>query len=226
MFSTGDEVQAPGSDQQANSIYDSNRFTIMAMLQHLGCEILDLGILEDNQDSITSALERASCDADVVITSGGVSVGDADYIKLALDQLGRIDFWRINMRPGRPLAFGHINNKPFFGLPGNPVAVMVSFINFVEPTLRKMQGEINWQPLKVKAIAEESLRSRQGRTEFSRGIYQINPLGQLTVRTTGKQGSGILRSMSEANCLIEIPPSIDTVKTGESVTIIPLQGRI
>ncbi|WP_391090079.1 bifunctional molybdopterin-guanine dinucleotide biosynthesis adaptor protein MobB/molybdopterin molybdotransferase MoeA [Vibrio sp. NH-UV-68] len=226
VFSTGDEVQAPGSEQQANSIYDSNRFTIMALLQQLGCEVLDLGILEDNQQAIMSALEKASHDADVVITSGGVSVGDADYIKLVLEQLGHIDFWRINMRPGRPLAFGHINKKPFFGLPGNPVAVMVSFINFVEPALRKMQGEINWQPLKVNAIAEESLRSRQGRTEFSRGIYQINPLGQLTVRTTGKQGSGILRSMSEANCLIEISPAIDTVKPGESVTIIPLQGRI
>ncbi len=173
-----------------------------------------------------NAIEQASQQADVVITSGGVSVGDADYVKLALDKLGSIDFWRINMRPGRPLAFGQINNKPFFGLPGNPVAVMVSFINFVEPALRKMQGEANWQPLKVNAIATENLRSRQGRTEFSRGVYQLDSAGRLTVRTTGKQGSGILRSMSEANCLIEISPAVDTVKVGECVTIIPLQGRI
>ncbi|MFW1474988.1 bifunctional molybdopterin-guanine dinucleotide biosynthesis adaptor protein MobB/molybdopterin molybdotransferase MoeA [Vibrio parahaemolyticus] len=226
VFSTGDEVQAPGTEQKANSIYDSNRFTIMGMLEKLGCEILDFGILEDNEQLMIEALENASAQADVVMTSGGVSVGDADYIKLALDKLGQIDFWRINMRPGRPLAFGQINNKPFFGLPGNPVAVMVSFINFVEPALRKMQGEQGWKPLKVNAIATENLRSRQGRTEFSRGIYKLDNTGRLTVRTTGKQGSGILRSMSEANCLIEISPAIDTVKAGESVTIIPLQGRI
>ncbi|EGR2755232.1 bifunctional molybdopterin-guanine dinucleotide biosynthesis adaptor protein MobB/molybdopterin molybdotransferase MoeA [Vibrio parahaemolyticus] len=226
VFSTGDEVQAPGTEQKANSIYDSNRFTIMGMLEKLGCEILDFGILEDNEQLMIEALENAPAQADVVMTSGGVSVGDADYIKLALDKLGQIDFWRINMRPGRPLAFGQINNKPFFGLPGNPVAVMVSFINFVEPALRKMQGEQGWKPLKVNAIATENLRSRQGRTEFSRGIYELDDTGRLTVRTTGKQGSGILRSMSEANCLIEISPAIDTVKAGESVTIIPLQGRI
>ncbi|EKA7416465.1 bifunctional molybdopterin-guanine dinucleotide biosynthesis adaptor protein MobB/molybdopterin molybdotransferase MoeA [Vibrio parahaemolyticus] len=226
VFSTGDEVQAPGTEQKANSIYDSNRFTIMGMLEKLGCEILDFGILEDNEQLVIEALENASAQADVVMTSGGVSVGDADYIKLALDKLGQIDFWRINMRPGRPLAFGQINNKPFFGLPGNPVAVMVSFINFVEPALRKMQGEQGWKPLKVNAIATENLRSRQGRTEFSRGIYELDDTGRLTVRTTGKQGSGILRSISEANCLIEISPAIDTVKAGESVTIIPLQGRI
>ncbi|EHR7860461.1 bifunctional molybdopterin-guanine dinucleotide biosynthesis adaptor protein MobB/molybdopterin molybdotransferase MoeA [Vibrio parahaemolyticus] len=226
VFSTGDEVQTPGTEQKANSIYDSNRFTIMGMLEKLGCEILDFGILEDNEQLMIEALENASAQADVVMTSGGVSVGDADYIKLALDKLGQIDFWRINMRPGRPLAFGQINNKPFFGLPGNPVAVMVSFINFVEPALRKMQGEQGWKPLKVNAIATENLRSRQGRTEFSRGIYELDNTGRLTVRTTGKQGSGILRSMSEANCLIEISPAIDTVKAGESVTIIPLQGRI
>ncbi|EKA6055395.1 bifunctional molybdopterin-guanine dinucleotide biosynthesis adaptor protein MobB/molybdopterin molybdotransferase MoeA [Vibrio parahaemolyticus] len=226
VFSTGDEVQAPGTEQKANSIYDSNRFTIMGMLEKLGCEILDFGILEDNEQLMIEALENASAQADVVMTSGGVSVGDADYIKLALDKLGQIDFWRINMRPGRPLAFGQINNKPFFGLPGNPVAVMVSFINFVEPALRKMQGEQGWKPLKVNAIATENLRSRQGRTEFSRGIYELDDTGRLTVRTTGQQGSGILRSMSEANCLIEISPAIDTVKAGESVTIIPLQGRI
>ncbi|ELE6599752.1 bifunctional molybdopterin-guanine dinucleotide biosynthesis adaptor protein MobB/molybdopterin molybdotransferase MoeA [Vibrio alginolyticus] len=226
VFSTGDEVQAPGTEQKENSIYDSNRFTIMGMLEKLGCEILDFGILEDNEKLMIEALENASAQADVVMTSGGVSVGDADYIKLALDKLGQIDFWRINMRPGRPLAFGQINNKPFFGLPGNPVAVMVSFINFVEPALRKMQGEQGWKPLKVNAIATENLRSRQGRTEFSRGVYELDATGRLTVRTTGKQGSGILRSMSEANCLIEISPAIDTVKAGESVTIIPLQGRI
>ncbi|EJL6664012.1 bifunctional molybdopterin-guanine dinucleotide biosynthesis adaptor protein MobB/molybdopterin molybdotransferase MoeA [Vibrio cholerae] len=226
IFSTGDEVQAPGGDIEPNSIFDSNRFTLTGLLKQLGCQVIDLGIIEDDEAKMMQVLEQAAKQADMVITSGGVSVGDADFIKSALEKLGHIDFWRINMRPGRPLAFGQIAGKPFFGLPGNPVAVMVSFINFVEPALRKMQGEQGWQPLKVNAIALEDLRSRQGRTEFSRGVYAFNTQGQLTVRTTGKQGSGILRSMSEANCLIEIAPAIDTVKVGESVTIIPLQGRI
>ncbi|ENM3927991.1 bifunctional molybdopterin-guanine dinucleotide biosynthesis adaptor protein MobB/molybdopterin molybdotransferase MoeA [Vibrio cholerae] len=226
IFSTGDEVQAPGGDIAPNSIFDSNRFTLTGLFKQLGCQVIDLGIIEDDEAKMMQVLEQAAKQADMVITSGGVSVGDADFIKSALEKLGHIDFWRINMRPGRPLAFGQIAGKPFFGLPGNPVAVMVSFINFVEPALRKMQGEQGWQPLKVNAIALEDLRSRQGRTEFSRGVYAFNAQGQLTVRTTGKQGSGILRSMSEANCLIEIAPAIDTVKVGESVTIIPLQGRI
>ncbi|TQQ51303.1 bifunctional molybdopterin-guanine dinucleotide biosynthesis adaptor protein MobB/molybdopterin molybdotransferase MoeA [Vibrio cholerae] len=226
IFSTGDEVQAPGGDIEPNSIFDSNRFTLTGLLKQLGCQVIDLGIIEDDEAKMMQVLEQAAKQADMVITSGGVSVGDADFIKSALEKLGHIDFWRINMRPGRPLAFGQIAGKPFFGLPGNPVAVMVSFINFVEPALRKMQGEQGWQPLKVNAIALQDLRSRQGRTEFSRGVYAFNAQGQLTVRTTGKQGSGILRSMSEANCLIEIAPAIDTVKVGESVTIIPLQGRI
>lgn len=226
IFSTGDEVQAPGTPQQANSIYDSNRFTIIGMLQKLGCEIVDYGIIEDDQQKMTEVLHSAALETDMVLTSGGVSVGDADYIKLALDELGEINFWRINMRPGRPLAYGKIEQTPFFGLPGNPVAVMVSFINFVEPAIRKLQGQTNWTPVKANAIATEQLRSRQGRTEFSRGVFSMNDQGQLEVRTTGKQGSGILRSMSEANCLIEISPSVDTVKVGEIVTVIPLQGRI
>lgn len=227
LFSTGDEVQAPGEALKPNSIYDSNRYTLMSMLTNLGCEVLDLGILADDELEMEHAIVTASQQADLVITSGGVSVGDADFIKHVLQQRGSVDFWRINMRPGRPLAFGHIDHIPFFGLPGNPVAVMVSFINFVEPAIKKMQGVKQYYPLKMSAIATEPLHSRQGRTEFSRGIYQFNAhTGQLSVKTTGKQGSGILRSMSQANCLIEIAPNVDTVKVGESVTIIPLQGRI
>ncbi|PMO00658.1 bifunctional molybdopterin-guanine dinucleotide biosynthesis protein MobB/molybdopterin molybdotransferase MoeA [Vibrio sp. 10N.222.55.F9] len=226
VFSTGDEVQAPGHEQKPNSIYDSNRFTIIGMLQKLGCDIVDYGIIEDDEQKMMDVLHSASLETDMVLTSGGVSVGDADYIKLALDKLGEINFWRINMRPGRPLAYGKIENKPFFGLPGNPVAVMVSFINFVEPAIRKLQGQTNWTPVKANAVATEQLRSRQGRTEFSRGVFSMNESGVLEVKTTGKQGSGILRSMSEANCLIEISPAVDTVKVGETVTIIPLQGRV
>lgn len=226
IFSTGDEVQAPGQANSGHSIYDSNRYTLTGLLQQLDCEVIDFGIIEDDEIHMMDTLAQAAQSADVIMTSGGVSVGDADFIKSALEKLGRIDFWRINMRPGRPFAFGEVDKTPLFGLPGNPVAVMVSFINFVEPALRKMQGEHDWQPLKVQAVASEDLRSRLGRTEFSRGVYHLTPQGQLVVKTTGKQGSGILRSMSEANCLIEIGPSIDSVKVGESVTIIPLQGRI
>lgn len=226
VFSTGDEVQAPGEALNDHCIYDSNRFTVMAQLERLGCEVIDLGIIEDNEAALESTLLEASKQADAIISSGGVSVGDADFIKTVLDKIGQINFWRINMRPGRPLAFGHINETPFFGLPGNPVAVMVSFLAFVEPALRLMQGEHNWQPVKLKAETESKVFSRLGRTEFTRGIYHLDELGQLKVCTTGKQGSGILRSMSEANCIIEIPPHVEFAKEGEMVTILPLEGRL
>ncbi|WP_417883479.1 bifunctional molybdopterin-guanine dinucleotide biosynthesis adaptor protein MobB/molybdopterin molybdotransferase MoeA [Vibrio rumoiensis] len=226
VFSTGDEVQAPGETLNDHCIYDSNRFTVMAQLERLGCEVVDLGIIDDNKAALESTLLEASTQADAIISSGGVSVGDADFIKTVLNKIGQINFWRINMRPGRPLAFGHINETPFFGLPGNPVAVMVSFLAFVEPALRLMQGEKNWQPNKLKAETESKVFSRLGRTEFTRGIYHLDEFGQLKVRTTGKQGSGILRSMSEANCLIEIPPHVEMAKEGEMVTILPLEGRL
>ena len=226
VFSTGDEVQAPGEALNDHCIYDSNRFTVMAQLERLGCEVIDLGIIEDNEAALEFTLLEASKQADAIISSGGVSVGDADFIKTVLDKIGQINFWRINMRPGRPLAFGHINQTPFFGLPGNPVAVMVSFLAFVEPALRFMQGEQNWQPMKLKAETESKVFSRLGRTEFTRGIYHLDDFGQLKVRTTGKQGSGILRSMSEANCIIEIPPHVEFAKEGEMVTILPLEGRL
>ncbi|WP_190332161.1 bifunctional molybdopterin-guanine dinucleotide biosynthesis adaptor protein MobB/molybdopterin molybdotransferase MoeA [Vibrio sp. S17_S38] len=226
VFSTGDEVQAPGSELKNNCIYDSNRYTVMAQLQRLGCQVIDLGIIEDCEAALESTLLEASSKADAIISSGGVSVGDADFIKTVLERIGKINFWRINMRPGRPLAFGHINETPFFGLPGNPVAVMVSFLMFVEPSLRFMQGESHWEQTKIPAEATEVVHSRLGRTEFTRGIYTLNKFGQLQVRTTGKQGSGILRSMSEANCIIEVPPHVEMVKTGEMIKIIPLEGRL
>ncbi|HCH00840.1 MAG TPA: bifunctional molybdopterin-guanine dinucleotide biosynthesis protein MobB/molybdopterin molybdotransferase MoeA [Vibrio sp.] len=226
VFSTGDEVQAPGDTLNDHCIYDSNRFTVMAQLERLGCDVIDLGIIEDNEAALESTLLEASTQADAIISSGGVSVGDADFIKTVLDKIGQINFWRINMRPGRPLAFGHINETPFFGLPGNPVAVMVSFLAFVEPALRLMQGEKNWQPMKLKAETESKVFSRLGRTEFTRGIYHLDDFGQLKVCTTGKQGSGILRSMSEANCIIKIPPHVEFAKEGEMVTILPLEGRL
>ncbi|MEJ2766074.1 bifunctional molybdopterin-guanine dinucleotide biosynthesis adaptor protein MobB/molybdopterin molybdotransferase MoeA [Photobacterium sp. MCCC 1A19761] len=225
IFSTGDEVQHPGEAQKANCIYDSNRYTLHAMLTNLGCEVRDLGIIEDNQAALEATLMQASQQADVILSSGGVSVGDADYIKTALAKLGEVNFWRINMRPGRPMAFGQIQQIPFFGLPGNPVAVMVAFLQFVEPAIRKLQGH-TWQPTVLSARAAEPFRSRPGRTEFSRGIYQLDANGRLTVKSTGQQGSGILRSMSEANCLVEITPEQPGAEIGEMVKIIPLIGRL
>ncbi|MGR5064971.1 bifunctional molybdopterin-guanine dinucleotide biosynthesis adaptor protein MobB/molybdopterin molybdotransferase MoeA [Photobacterium sp. DNB22_13_2] len=226
MFSTGDEVQHPGEAQKPNCIYDSNRYTLHAMLSKIGCEVIDLGIIEDSEQALEATLTSASQQADLILSSGGVSVGDADYIKTVLDKLGQINFWRINMRPGRPLAFGHIDTTPFFGLPGNPVAVMVAFMQFVEPAIRKLQGIPDWQAPFFNAVAEEKLRSRPGRTEYSRGTFGIDANGRLTVRSAGKQGSGILRSMSEANCLIEILPEQPGVDIGEKVRVIPLENRI
>ncbi|MPY25331.1 bifunctional molybdopterin-guanine dinucleotide biosynthesis adaptor protein MobB/molybdopterin molybdotransferase MoeA [Shewanella psychropiezotolerans] len=221
VFSTGDEVCQPGEPLKQNCIYDSNRFTIKSMVRKLGCEVIDLGIIHDSEDALAEALQQAAMDADMVISSGGVSVGDADFIKLALDRVGKINFWRINMRPGRPLAFGQIGDSLFFGLPGNPVAVMVSFIQFVQPALRKLAGEKNWQPSLVPAIADCKMRSREGRTEFIRGVYHLDQDGRLHVTTTGAQGSGMLSSMVKGNCLIIIGEQDDQLNSGDTVYIQP-----
>lgn len=222
IFSNGNEVIAQGEHKTNEKIYDTNRFTLHALLNRLNCQIIDFGILPDDQAQIVKTLEKASKQADLIMTSGGVSVGQADFIKSALSQLGKIQFWRVHMRPGRPLAFGIIQDTPFFGLPGNPVAVMVTFLLFVEPAIRQAQGEVNWHRTTLMAQAEMELRSRLGRTEYIRAIYQYNDQAQLTVKSTGSQGSGILRSMSEANCLIEIPPETAHINIGEIVKIIPL----
>ncbi len=222
IFSTGDEVisqEAPKTDEK---IYDTNRFTLHALLSQLGCTVIDLGIIEDNQKRIEQTLLVAAKEADMIITSGGVSVGKADFTKSALEKSGKVDFWRIRMRPGRPLAFGYLHQIPFFALPGNPVAVMVTFLQFVEPAIRKAQGETNWQREVFTAITETKLASRLERTDFLRGIYHTDSHGQIRVRSTGAQGSGILNSMSQANCLIKIPPEREKIQKGETVSIILL----
>ncbi|MFT5809051.1 MAG: molybdopterin molybdotransferase [Moritella dasanensis] len=226
IFSTGDEVQHPGEAQKNNCIYDSNRYTLHAMLTQAGCEVIDLGIIEDNEAALEMTLEQGVQQADLILSSGGVSVGDADYIKTVLAKLGQINFWCINMRPGRPLAFGHIDDTPFFGLPGNPVAVMVVFLQFVEPVIRKLQGMDNWQPQVFNAVATEKFRSRPNRTDYTRGIFSFDANGRLTVKSTGQQGSGILRSMSEANCLVEVLPEQANAEIGDLVRVVPLQGRV
>ncbi|SDL70646.1 molybdopterin molybdotransferase [Franzmannia pantelleriensis] len=228
IFSTGDEVTAPGQPLPEAGIYDANRFTLRGMLTRLGVEVVDLGILADCRERVVSALAAAAGDHDMLITSGGVSVGQADWIKAALNELGELGFWRIAIRPGRPLACGRLGPRqvPFFGLPGNPVAVMVTFLEFVQPVLRRLQGEPDWQPPRLTARAEGALDSRLERVDFVRGIYRCDADGQLWVRSTGAQGSGILSSMSAANCLIEIDASRAGVASGEAVTVQPFDSLI
>lgn len=223
IFSTGDEVTLPGEVLGEAGVYDTNRYSLRGMLEALGCEIDDLGILADRPEAIRDALSQAATQADMVITSGGVSSGQADWIKPALASIGRLGFWRIAMRPGRPLAFGGLGEDavPFFGLPGNPVAVMVTFLQFVQPLLRRLQGEHAWQPTRWTAVADEAMRSRSGRVDFHRGIYRVDETGRLRVRATGPQGSGILSSMVAANCLIEIEPSRAGIDAGETVLLQP-----
>ncbi|SFG38965.1 bifunctional molybdopterin-guanine dinucleotide biosynthesis adaptor protein MobB/molybdopterin molybdotransferase MoeA [Neptunomonas qingdaonensis] len=226
IFSTGDEVVAQGQALPENCIYDTNRFTLTGLLQRMGCSVVDLGIIEDSQVTMQRVLSEASQQADMIISSGGVSMGQADYIKQALEAVGDIGFWRVAMRPGRPLAFGRVGQAPFFGLPGNPVAVMVTFLQFVQPALRKMMGQRGWQPIKMMAVAEEKIKSRAGRIDYSRGVYRINDQGELVVQTTGAQGSGILTSMVQANCLIEIGEQYSQVEAGDRVLIQPFSDLL
>lgn len=221
IFSSGDEVTAPGAPLPAAGIYDANRYSLRGLLQALGCQVIDLGILPDDRETIVGALRQAAQDADMVITSGGVSVGQADWIKAALAEVGELGFWRIAMRPGRPLACGWLGEgrTPFFGLPGNPVAVMVTFLQFVQPVLRRLMGQPEWQPRRLTALATEPLVSRVGRVDYLRGTYHSDREGRLWVRPTGRQGSGILTSMVLADCLIEVDAERQGVAEGEPVTL-------
>lgn len=227
VFSTGDEVCAPGEARRDDGIYDTNRFTLISMLKGLECEVSDLGILPDDQAEIEAALREAALHHRLVLTSGGVSVGEADFVKQALNSLGNTNFWQIAMRPGRPIAFGDLGVNTqgdsclFAGLPGNPVAVLVTFCILMQPLIRKLQGETEWVGLTWTGKATETMKSRLGRSDFHRGIYTINEKGELEVRTTGAQGSGILTSMHEANCLVRIEETRDVVVAGESVKIYP-----
>lgn len=226
FFSTGDELRSIGEQLEAGQIYDSNRYTLYGMLKRLDADVLDMGVVPDEKAALKAALQQAATEADVVITSGGVSVGDADYVKEMLAELGEVNFWKIAMKPGRPLAFGKINKALFFGLPGNPVSVMVTFYQFVQPALKKMAGE-NVQPTPMMQVQTESkIRKRPGRFEFQRGILFEDEQGELKVRTTGQQGSGILRSMSVANCFILLDEACDGIEAGTTVIVQPFAGLV
>jgi molybdopterin molybdotransferase len=227
FFSTGDELRAIGTPLGPGEIYDSNRYTLHGMLTRLGCETIDMGVVADAPDKLERAFTTAADAADVVITSGGVSVGEADYVKQLLEKLGEVLFWKIAMKPGRPLAYGKIGGAHFFGLPGNPVAVMVTFYEFVRDALLVLQGQREIEPLPTfKVPLSAPIRKLPGRTEFQRGILTADGKNGWTVRTTGDQGSGILSSMSQANCFIVLSSETGNVAAGELVDVQILEGLI
>jgi molybdopterin molybdotransferase len=226
FFSTGDELASIGTALKAGEVYDSNRYTLHGMLARLGVEICDLGVVRDDPAQLEAAFRDAAANADAIITTGGVSVGEADFVKPMMAKLGEALFWRIAMRPGRPMAFGRIGESFLFGLPGNPVAVMVTFYQFVREALLVLGGRAgDCAPLLLEATAAEPLRKVAGRTEFQRGVLSRED-GALKVRITGQQGSGVLRSMSEANCFIVLEHARGKVQAGERVQVQPFEGLV
>lgn len=225
VFSTGDELKNAGEPLEPGSIYDSNRYVLMGLLQNAGADVLNFGIVPDDEAATLSALSEISKSVDLIITSGGVSTGSADYVITALQKLGNVDLWRIAIRPGRPFAFGRIGEALFFGLPGNPVAVMVTFYRLVQPALRKLMGETNLNPVPiVKARAVTSFRKKPNRAEVYRAILSRDGEGNPIVSSTGLQGSGLLSSMSQANCFVLLDDAATTASPGDMVDVQPFEG--
>jgi molybdopterin molybdotransferase len=231
-FSTGDEILSLGEPPREGAVYDSNRYTVHGLLTRLGCEVIDMGVVRDDPARLEHAFRTAAAKADAIITSGGVSVGEADFTKAMMAKLGDVAFWRIAMRPGRPMAVGRIPSTGpgqaaiLFGLPGNPVAVMVTFLAFVRPALLQMMGaDATAQPY-LKARSAERMRKKPGRTEYQRGIVSSSSDGRLEVRTTGNQGSGVLSSMVQANGLIVLHHAQGTVEVGDEVDVLMFDGAI
>lgn len=220
IVSTGDELQALGSPLQRGEIYDSNRYTLNALLHTLPVEIIDFGIIPDRPEAVEQAFTQAKHQADLLITSGGVSVGDADFVTRTLQKLGEINFWKMAMKPGKPLAHGKLGNCVFFGLPGNPVSVMVTFLLFVRPAILKLAGETIIQPKSYPATTLTPLKKVPGRKDYQRGIYTETANGYQVI-STGKQESHMLRSMSQANCFIVLEREWGDVAIGSAVSILP-----
>jgi len=225
FFSTGDELRSAGETLAPGAIYDSNRHMLAAALRRLGVEIHDMGVVGDDFSALKAAFEEAGSVADALVTTGGVSVGEADHVKEAIEATGSVDLWRIAMRPGRPLAFGRVGGATFFGLPGNPVSVAATFYQVVQPALRRMMGESGpLMPVLLPAVAATAMKKRSGRSEFQRGIMEQQADGSVQVRPTGAQGSGMLTSMVKANCLIALEEDREGVAAGETVRVQPLEG--
>jgi molybdopterin molybdotransferase len=225
FFSSGDELRSIGDALGDGEIYDSNRYSLFGMLERADAEILDMGVIRDEPQELRAAFSSAAANADVIVTTGGVSVGQADYTRQILDEMGTCNFWKIAMKPGRPLVFGRVGEALFFGLPGNPVAVMVTFYQFVQPALCYLSSGQRYQPLIVPALCRTALRKRPGRFEFQRGCLSTEE-GRLCVSRTGGQGSGILTSMSRANCFILLDETCGDVAEGETVAVQPFSGLI
>lgn len=225
-FSTGDEILSLGEAPREGAVYDSNRYTVFGLLRRLGIEVLDYGVVGDNPEKLEATFREAAGQADAIITSGGVSVGEADYTKTMMKKLGDVAFWRIAMRPGRPMAVGRIGKSILFGLPGNPVAVMVTFLAFVRPALLQMMGCAAAPTPLLRARSLEAMRKKPGRTEYQRGIVTPAPDGTLQVRTTGNQGSGVLSSMVQGNGLIVLHHGQGNVAVGDEVDVMMFDGVI
>lgn len=226
FFSTGDELASLGQPLGDGQIYDSNRYTLHGMLTRLDLDIIDMGVIADDRDAIRQAFAEAMQIADVIFTSGGVSVGEADFIKEILEDMGEVNFWRIRMKPGKPLAYGRLGQAVFFGLPGNPVSVMATFYQFARPALFKLMGADIPLPLLLSLPSAGAIRKSPGRLEYQRGIMSRDTAGEWQVQSTGRQGSHVLTSMSRANCLIILPEACAGVAAGEPVTVQPFQDLI
>jgi molybdopterin molybdotransferase len=225
-FSTGDEVLSLGETPREGAVYDSNRYTVFGLLTRMGCEVIDMGVVRDDPALLEAAFAKAALEADAIITSGGVSVGEADFTKAMMKKLGDVAFWKIAMRPGRPMAVGRIGKSVLFGLPGNPVAVMVTFLAFVRPALLRMMGSTAQPAPLLKAKSLEPLRKKAGRTEYQRGFVSSAADGTLQVRTTGNQGSGVLSSMVQGNGLIVLHHAQGNVAVGDEVDVLMFEGAI
>lgn len=232
FFSTGNELRSIGETLDEGCVFDSNRYTLWGMLSQLNVQLIDMGVVKDNRAALAEAFEQAASQADIVITSGGVSVGEADYTKQIMAELGEVLFWRIAMRPGRPMAIGRLqsrrngNTALLFGLPGNPVAVMVTFYAFVRDALLKKAGSVNERLPLMRVRTTMPIRKRPGRTEFQRGTLAPDAKGEWVVSLTGAQGSGVLRSMSQANCLIVLEHERESIQAGETVNVLLFDGLI
>jgi molybdopterin molybdotransferase len=226
FFSTGDELCEVGTPTRPGQIYDSNRYTLFGMLQRLGTEIVDLGVIRDRPEELEAGLRRAAESADLIVTSGGVSVGEADYLVEILDRLGEIDFWSVALKPGRPTVFGTLNDTLYFGLPGNPVSVMATFYQLARPAILKLSGLRPQVPVLIRATSTTTIKTKAGRSEFLRGVLSRDQHGRYAVAKTGHQGSGILSSMTQANCFILVPQDAEIIEAGSQIDVQPFEALV